>query len=207
MHTRLIAYEAMWSSDKLARCAPWAQPEYAWLYGLADARGCFEMTNLRVILGKVAAIRVGFTLELLERILAEFHANGLLFVWNQGGKLYGHWTNSKKKGRLPGPALLKRYSQHSAPPVPMDALAAYMEEVAQADVSAWFHELLNERSLTSHGQVVVLDVDLEVDRHKGTVKARKTKTATASPPQSVSAFDDFWKIYPRKEAKPRAVKA
>jgi hypothetical protein len=52
---------------------------------------------------------------------------------------------------------------------------------------------------------VVLDLVLDVD--KDTVRTRKIKTATASPPQSVSGFDDFWTVYPRKEAKLRALKA
>jgi hypothetical protein len=39
MPKRVIDFDAMWGSDKLAACAPWAQAEYAWLYGLADASG------------------------------------------------------------------------------------------------------------------------------------------------------------------------
>ncbi len=37
MPKRVIDFDAMWASDKLAACADWAQAEYAWLYGLADA--------------------------------------------------------------------------------------------------------------------------------------------------------------------------
>jgi hypothetical protein len=40
---RVLDFDAMWGSDKLACCADWAQAEYAWLYGLADASGCFEI--------------------------------------------------------------------------------------------------------------------------------------------------------------------
>ena len=66
MPKRVIDFDAMWGSDKLASCAEWAQAEYAWLYGLADASGCFELTNLRVIWGRVAAIRRNLSLERLE---------------------------------------------------------------------------------------------------------------------------------------------
>ncbi len=52
MPKRLIDFEAMWASDKLAACAEWAQVEYAWVYGLADANGSFELTNVRVIWGR-----------------------------------------------------------------------------------------------------------------------------------------------------------
>src|ERR1700722_6811071 len=49
MPKRVIDFDAMWGSDKLAACAEWAQAEYAWFYGLADASGGFELTNLRGI--------------------------------------------------------------------------------------------------------------------------------------------------------------
>jgi hypothetical protein len=66
MPKRVLDFDALWASDKLASCAEWAQSEYAWLYGLADAGGSFEMTNLRVIWGRVAAIRKNLTLERLK---------------------------------------------------------------------------------------------------------------------------------------------
>src|SRR3989454_691578 len=101
MPKRVIDFDALWASDKLAACAAWAQAEYAWLYGLADGNGSFELTNLRVIWGRVAAIRKNLSLERLEQIFEEFRANGLLFVWEENGKTYGHWTNSDLPGRLP----------------------------------------------------------------------------------------------------------
>ncbi len=39
MPKRVLDFDALWASDKLAACADWAQAEYAWLYGLADASG------------------------------------------------------------------------------------------------------------------------------------------------------------------------
>ena len=200
MPTRLIAFEALWSSDKIAQCAAWAQAEYAWLYGLADAHGSFEITNRRVIHGKVAANRKDLSLERLEQILSEFQNCGLLFVWAQDGKLFGHWTNSEIPGRLPPPSVRKRYKP-LAPTVPPDWLAEYME--VHKSPNPQLHVHLNDASMTPHTQ----DLDTELVSGTDTGKARKTKAATASPPQSVSAFDDFWKSYPRKEAKPRAVKA
>jgi hypothetical protein len=104
MPKRVIDFDAMWGSDKLAACAAWAQAEYAWLYGLADASGCFELTNLRVIWGRVAAVRGNFTIERLEQVFAEFQDKGLLFVWEYEGKRYAHWTGSDVPGRLPPPS-------------------------------------------------------------------------------------------------------
>ena len=125
MPRRVIDFDAMWASDKLASCPEWAQTEYAWLYGLADSSGSFEMTNLRVIWGRVAAIRRNLALERLEQVFAEFIARGLLFTWEDNGKRYGHWTGSEVPGRLPPPSWRARYEQF-APPVPRAELAAYV---------------------------------------------------------------------------------
>ena len=124
MPKRVIDFDALWASDKLASCAEWAQSEYAWLYGLADASGSFEMTNLRVIWGRVAAVRKNLTLERLDGIFQEFIARGLLFSWEQNGKRYGHWTGSDVPGRLP-PRSWRMRLEKLAPPVPREALAAY----------------------------------------------------------------------------------
>jgi hypothetical protein len=126
----VIDFDAMWGSDKLASCADWAQAEYAWLYGLADASGCFEMTNLRVIWGRVAAVRGNFTIERLEQVFAEFQDKGLLFVWAHEGKRYAHWTGSDVPGRLPPPSWRMRLEKF-APPVPKLLLVEYMARFAR----------------------------------------------------------------------------
>src|SRR5579862_1255129 len=120
----------MWGSDKLASCAHWAQAEYAWLYGLADACGCFEITNLRVIWGRVAAIRGNLTLERLEQVFDEFQDKGLLFVWECDGKRYAHWTGSDVPGRLPAPSWRVRLERF-APPIPKAQLEEYMARFAR----------------------------------------------------------------------------
>jgi hypothetical protein len=130
MPKRVIDFDAMWGSDKLAACAAWAQAEYAWLYGLADASGCFELTNLRVIWGRVAAIRANLTIERLEQVFAEFQEKGLLFVWEHEGKRYAHWTGSDVPGRLPPPSWRMRLEKF-APPVPKQRLAEYMAKFAR----------------------------------------------------------------------------
>ena len=130
MPKRVIDFDAMWGSDKLAACADWAQAEYAWLYGLADASGCFELTNLRVIWGRVAAIRGNLSIERLEQVFGEFQDKGLLFVWEHEGKRYGHWTGSDVPGRLPAPSWRVRLERF-APPVPKQQLAEYMAKFAR----------------------------------------------------------------------------
>jgi hypothetical protein len=130
MPKRVIDFDAMWGSDKIASCAEWAQAEYAWLYGLADPSGCFELTNLRVIWGRVAAIRRNLTIGRLEQVFGEFRDKGLLFVWEHEGKLYGHWTGSDVPGRLPPPSWRMRL-ERLAPPVPKQQLAEYMSGFAR----------------------------------------------------------------------------
>ena len=130
MPKRVIDFDAMWGSDKLASCAEWAQAEYAWLYGLADASGCFELTNLRVIWGRVAAIRRNLSVERLEQIFHEFQDKGLLFVWEENGKRYGHWTGSDVPGRLPAPSWRIRL-ERLAPPVPKQQLVEFMSRFSR----------------------------------------------------------------------------
>ena len=129
MPKRVLDFDALWASDKIASCPAWAQAEYAWLYGLADASGSFELTNLRVIWGRVAAVRKDLTLERLEQIFQEFIARGLLFTWEASGKRYGHWTGSDVPGRLPPPSWRARL-ERLAPPLPRQELAAYMSRFA-----------------------------------------------------------------------------
>ena len=130
MPKRVIDFDAMWGSDKLASCASWAQAEYAWFYGLADASGCFELTNLRVIWGRVAAVRHNLSLERLEQIFHEFHDKGLLFIWEENGKRYGHWTGSDVPGRLPAPSWRARL-ERLAPPVPKQQFVEFMSRFSR----------------------------------------------------------------------------
>jgi hypothetical protein len=192
MPKRVIDFDAMWGSDKLAACADWAQAEYAWLYGLADASGCFELTNLRVIWGRVAAIRGNLSIERLEQVFGEFQDKGLLFAWEHEGKRYGHWTGSDVPGRLPAPSWRVRLERF-APPVPKQQLAEYMakfargrsalagggfhgNETAQANVSA-----LQGGVEETQAQDLDLDRNWERDRdgNRNTGASRKSSGAAA----------------------------
>ncbi len=149
MPKRVIDFDAMWGSDKLASCAEWAQAEYAWLYGLADASGCFELTNLRVIWGRVAAVRRNLTIERLEQVFGEFKDKGLLFVWEHEGKRYGHWTGSDVPGRLPPPSWRMRLEK-LAPPVPKQLFAEYVARFARgraALAGGGFPQVMDHQSL------------------------------------------------------------
>jgi hypothetical protein len=123
MPTRMIDFDALWTSDKLAACKESARVEYTWLYGLADAHGTFEI-NLRSTHSRVSAIRPKLSAKKIGAIFEEFHRNGLLFKWTKYGKTYGFWTGSDKTGRLPKPSERHRYKRF-APDVPTQELAEY----------------------------------------------------------------------------------
>ncbi len=109
MPKRLIDYDALWTSGKLSNCKPSHRVEYLWIYGLADAGGSFEMTNLRALWGKVAPIRPDLTIEKLKNALRDFQKHGLLYVWKSKEKIFGHWVGSRYAGRLPPPSQRQRY--------------------------------------------------------------------------------------------------
>jgi hypothetical protein len=118
-----IDYDGLWSSDKLNRCSDDAQADYVWVYGIADAHGCFELTNLHVVRGRVAAIRKGLSLERLERDFEEYRTNGLCFTWQEARKRYGYWVGCES--RLPAPSTRSRYTR-STPPPPNEQLDEYV---------------------------------------------------------------------------------
>lgn len=123
MPSRMIDFDNLWTSDKLASCAESVRVEYTWLYGLADAHGTFEI-NLRAIHSRVSAIRPKLSIRRIDKNLEEFHQRGLLFKWESNGKLYGFWTGSDRSGRLPKRSERHRYKRF-APDVPEKALAEY----------------------------------------------------------------------------------
>jgi hypothetical protein len=122
MPSRMIDFEALWTSDKLAACKETVRAEYAWFYGLADAHGCFEI-NITAIHSRVSSIRPKLSAARIATILNEFHRHGLLFIWYVD-KTYGFWTGSDRKGRLPPERDRHRYKS-LAPRVPMEALTEY----------------------------------------------------------------------------------
>jgi hypothetical protein len=54
----------------------------------------------------------------------------LLFVWEENGKRYGHWTGSDVPGRLPAPSWRVRL-ERLAPPVPKQQLAEFMSRFSR----------------------------------------------------------------------------
>lgn len=209
MATRLIDFPALWSSDKLFTCASETRCEYAWLYGLADAHGSFELTNLRVIHGRVAPIREDLTLEKLSACLQEFNERGLLFTWTQDGKRYGHWTNSE--GRLPSPGHRDRYTRF-APAVPEAELQAYIKRFSTPNIdiiqtpSGQPPDNLRRLSDTGYGYGYG-DGKPSSSETKSVSDGACTKPSPRKPTPEPEGFAEFWKRYPKKKAKQAAVTA
>ena len=181
MPKRVIDFDAVWASDKLANCAPWARAEYTWIYGLADSNGSFELTNLRVIFGRAYAIRDDVTIQHMSRALEEFRGKGLLFVWEENGKKYGHWTGSDVPGRLPPPSWRARL-ERLAPPVPQAALANYL--------SAFSSSRLKAVPGKAQGQDLDLGLDLDLDLDREVEAAAPTVAAAAAAAAPTPANED-----------------
>lgn len=133
MPSRMIDFDALWSSDKLRAVKESARVEYTWFYGLADAYGCFEI-NIAAIHSRVSSIRPKLSVSRITTILEEFRRNGLLFVW-KADKTYGFWTGSDKKGRLPPEGTRHRYKRFT-PPVPLEALTEYESRFSRDSVAS-----------------------------------------------------------------------
>lgn len=147
MPKRIIDFDAIWTSGKLAQCAPSHRVEYLWIYGLADGTGSFEMTSMRAIHARVSVIRADFTLRKLKSCLADFQKHGLLFSWTQSRKLFGHWVGSRMPGRLPPPSTIGRHYV-VCPYPPMEQLKQYEDQYKG-------HDLRIDRKIDHSNDMVV----------------------------------------------------
>lgn len=191
MPARLIDFDHLWASNKLFKCRRSVRVEYAWLYGLADAGGSFELTNMREIASKVSIIRPELTVRRLKTILKEFNRNGLLFVWSEKEKFFGHWVGSRDGGRLPVPSHRSRY-YFVCPEPPTENLRLY------------------RMGLYSHGAWEVsptqdLDLELELDGKRNrnqmgfrapSVRAAETAAPAAKFAAAVSVKCECWQTKP-----------
>jgi len=117
------------------------------MYGLADAGGSFELTNIRAIWLKVSAIRPNLTLRKVKSALEDFEKHGLLFTWNEKGKKFGHWVGSRKPGRLPKPSTINRYYL-VCPQPPTESMAKYDSRF-----------MGDSGHVSDHDKVLVLEVE------------------------------------------------
>lgn len=180
MPKRVLDGEGMWGSTKLANVPEDMIPEYAWLYPLADMNGSFEVTNLRVVWSKVAAIRPHFTLERLREVFGCFWKAGLLFQWNQSGRKFAHWTGSERRGRLPAISQRKKFGEPLAPAVPAKEYAEYCAK----------HQVTDDPQLTFEQSRLNLDsVQAGVGVGEGVGLGEGEGKATAAPASKTLTFN------------------
>ena len=211
MPKRVLDGDAMWGSTKLSELPETMIPEYSWFYPLADANGSFEITNVRIIWMKVAAIRPSLTLEYVREIMRAFHEHGLLFTWERDGKRYAHWTGSDRKGRLPRVSRrTERYGPLLAPPVPTTELREY--ELRHKNVA------VRQQSVAGFGVGVGFGVgigEVSCASHTPTAEPSAPGVREASPSAEASveaetkdvAFSMFWEKWPRRQARADARRA
>lgn len=161
MAKRVLDGDAIWSSDRIAALPEGMRIEYPWLYPLADCNGSFEITNLKVVHGKVSPNRPDLTEKRLADVFVKMYDEGLLFIWqseqkpvawnrkwNKKRKIFAHWTQSEKSGRLPPVShRSKKYEKVLAPPVPIPLYKKYLRKHG--------HSASTSDGLGKHQQVVV----------------------------------------------------
>lgn len=129
MPSRLIDYESLWTSTKLARLPREEDREaYLWIFGMADGHeGVFE-ADPRLIWQKTCAyMRPSHTPATIGRLLDELEKVKLLFRWRWKRKVLGFWIGITKPGRLPPPSKMKR-SPAKYPGPPQDLLEAFLSQ-------------------------------------------------------------------------------
>ena len=177
---RVLDGEGFWGSRKLRRCPVWIRREYPYLYPLADCNGSFEL-DIPVILGKLKPNRPDLSFRKLRLIFDTFLKEGLLFLWAEHAREYGHWTGSERVGRLP--RLSRRsnkYEKRLAPPMPQKSYGKYLQRF---------------------GATLFVSAPDAVGN-----QARATAKATDRAKETPLGFDRFWNAYPRKVGKPAAIR-
>jgi hypothetical protein len=184
MPARIIDFNALWNSSKLAKLPVENRVDYLWLYGVADANGSFEL-DAHAIATQVSRLRPELTPKRINKAMALFERVGLLFTWKVLGKYYGHWVGSEKTGRLPPKSMRGRYKL-SAPFVPRKEFTDYLSrhnlELPQEDIAS--------TSRLGLGVGLDLDSDLDSDSDRGGKKKGLgfgAQIATSVPVQNPTA--------------------
>ena len=124
MPKRVIDGERVWDSTKLFDIAQESETAallFPWLLALAGPNGTFELTNVRIIWGRVAMSLPGSLPDpgALARVLELYRRHGLLLTWEENGKKFGYWAGINQPGRLPSAARRKeKHENELAPPPP-----------------------------------------------------------------------------------------
>ena len=109
MPKRIVDGEGVWGSDKLLKLQKEYRPEYANLVPLAEANGVFEADPYKVWSRVYSYNRREVTVEWVAGLLQDLVRVGMLFLWEDKGKVWGFWEGNQKAGRLPSPSEQIKY--------------------------------------------------------------------------------------------------
>jgi hypothetical protein len=88
------------------------------LLASADGNGVIELTNRQALYsdayGPIRAKSVSY--DDMQGFLADFHRNGLLFIWEENAKQYGWFVGSDENHRLPPPSQWDHSHMHNVLP-------------------------------------------------------------------------------------------
>jgi len=107
---RLVDGDALWRSRRVKNLPVDLRLHYANWIPMAEANGVFE-AEADVIQNKIYSfLRPDIIEDDVAEILQEFVRVGLVVTWEERGKTWGFFVGMDKRGRLPGPAHIKRFS-------------------------------------------------------------------------------------------------
>jgi hypothetical protein len=153
MPKRIIDGDALWVSEKLTLVPVKYRAEYAWILPLAQVNGCFECSPMLVWRTCYSALRSGWTVAKVAKMLNAFEAAKMLFRFQQDGKTYGFFVGIQKEGRLPRPSdrirSIKFWQQGL---VPEEELASFLG-VTVAKVREDYHDEIATNSRVGRGGV------------------------------------------------------
>lgn len=137
MPKRIVDGEALWTSSKVRKLPLEFRLHYANWLPLAAANGVFEI-DLDNIRSRVyaASLDSDMTSGLVFVILRAFVTVGLVKIWHEDDKMWGYFNGIDKAGRLPGGAVLKRYTDlPPMPPVDDTEISRMLEDLKSLNVT------------------------------------------------------------------------
>ena len=153
MPKRIIDGDALWVSEKLTLVPVKYRAEYAWILPLAQVNGCFECSPMLVWRTCYSALRSGWTVAKVAKMLNAFEAAKMLFRFRLDEKTYGFFIGIQKDGRLPRPSdrirSIKFWQQGL---VPEEELASFLG-VTVAKVREDYHDEIATNSRVGRGGV------------------------------------------------------
>lgn len=215
----IIDSEGLFAGSRMGLLKDVARLHFPWLLVASNGFGRIEVNYN----GIVARVYQGFgqkpTREELLGWIQEYHAAGLLFLYQCGGQCWGMWDTR--------PELLPRFKtardkRSPAPPEPeFSNWKRLYREQSRAVVKpienlseVFRHDFGNPSESFRSGGGIGVGTGIgdgrtlcSSDDEHGAAVLELTPLKPTRPDEFLAWFDLFWKLYPRKVGKPQALKA